>query len=105
MTTFDSREKAFEDKFAHDAHLKFLMEARRNKLLGGWAAEKLGLRGVAIENYIKSLHKADHGAPDHADVTAKIEADFKAKRLVVGDDEIHSAIVRFGALAAEHFGP
>ena len=59
MTTFDKREEGFEKKFAHDEELRFKAMARRNKLLGLWAAEKLGLTGTAAEDYAKSVVKAD----------------------------------------------
>jgi len=55
MTTFDEREKAFEKKFAHDQELKFKAEARRTKLLAEWAAEKLGLSGAEVEDYIRDV--------------------------------------------------
>ena len=59
MTTFDEREKSFEKKFAMDEELKFKAEQRRNKLLGEWAAAKLGLTGPAVEDYVKAVRKAD----------------------------------------------
>ena len=59
MTTFDKREEGFEKQFAHDEELKFKATARRNKLLGLWAAEKLGLSGAEAEDYAKSVVMAD----------------------------------------------
>ena len=59
MTTFDNREKAFENKFARDADLKFRAESRRNKVLAEWAAEKLGITGDAVADYVKAVRKAD----------------------------------------------
>ena len=59
MTTFDKREEGFEKKFAHDEELKFKAAARRNKLLGQWAAEKLGLTGAAVDAYAKEVIVAD----------------------------------------------
>ncbi|HSM19852.1 MAG TPA: DUF1476 domain-containing protein, partial [Hyphomicrobiales bacterium] len=59
MTTFDKRQEGFEAKFAHDEELKFKANARRNKLLGLWAAEKLGLSGPAADDYAFSVVKAD----------------------------------------------
>ena len=55
MTTFDKREEGFEQQFAHDEELRFKATARRNKLLGLWAAEKLGLTGAEAEDYAKSI--------------------------------------------------
>ena len=63
MTTFDKREEGFEKKFAHDEELKFKAEARRNKLLGLWAAEKLGMTGPAADAYAKEVVMADFEAP------------------------------------------
>ncbi|NBQ49447.1 MAG: DUF1476 domain-containing protein [Marivivens sp.] len=59
MSTFDDREKAFEDKFAHDAEMQFKAEARRNKLLGLWAAELLGKSGEDANAYAAEVVKAD----------------------------------------------
>ena len=59
MTTFDERERSFEKKYAIDQNLKFRIEARRNKLVGQWAAGKLGLSGAAADDYIKEIVRAD----------------------------------------------
>jgi hypothetical protein len=59
MTTFDERQKSFEKKFAMDEELKFRSEQRRNRLLGEWAAGKLGLSGSAVDDYVKALRRAD----------------------------------------------
>ena len=59
MTTFDDREKSYEKKFAHDQELKFKAEARRNNLLGAWAAEKMGLSGDSVAEYKKEVPRAD----------------------------------------------
>lgn len=75
MTAFDKREEAFEKKFAHDEELKFRSKARRDHLLGLWAAGKLGLAGQAAENYSKELVLADVEARDIVD---KIRKDFAA---------------------------
>ena len=61
MTTFDKREEGFEKKFAHDEELRFKATARRNKLLGLWAAEKLGLTGADADAYAKEATAADSG--------------------------------------------
>ena len=63
MTTFDKREEGFEKQFAHDEELKFKASARRNKLLGLWAAEKLGLSGAQAEAYAKEVVMADFEEP------------------------------------------
>ena len=79
MSTFDDRENAFEAKFAHDADMQFKAEARRNKLLGLWAAELLGKTGNAAENYAKEVIKADFEEPGDEDVYRKVAADLEHK--------------------------
>ena len=79
MTTFDDREKSYEKRFALDEELKFRSEQRRNKLIGEWAAEKLGLSGQAVEDYIKTVRKADLASKGDEDVFVKIRQDFDAK--------------------------
>ena len=68
MSTFDSREQAFEAKFAHDEEMQFKAQARCNKLLGLWAAEMLGKSGDAAEAYAKTVVTADFQEPGHEDV-------------------------------------
>jgi hypothetical protein len=75
MTTFDDRENAFESKFAHDAEMQFKAEARRNKLLGLWAAELLGKTGEAAQDYAREVVKADFEEAGHEDVVRKLLAD------------------------------
>lgn len=75
MTTFDDRESAFENKFAHDAEMLFRAEARRNKLLGLWAAELLGKSGAAADAYAKEVVKADFEEAGHEDVVRKVAND------------------------------
>ena len=79
MTTFDKREEGFEKQFAHDEELRFKATARRNKLLGQWAAEKLGLSGAEAESYAKSVVMADFEEAGDHDVMRKIRTDFDAK--------------------------
>ncbi len=88
MTTFDKREEGFEKKFAHDEELKFKAEARRNKLLGLWAAGKLGLAGAEADAYAKEVVVADFDSPGDADVVAKLRKDFDAKSLGISEAEI-----------------
>lgn len=75
MTTFDDRERAFENKFAHDEEMKFRAVARRNKLLGLWAAELLGKTGEAANNYAIEVVKADFEEAGHEDVVRKVAGD------------------------------
>jgi len=98
MTTFDKREEAFEQQFAHDEELKFKATARRNKLLGLWAAEKLGLTGAEAETYAKSVVMADLDAADH-DVVHKIRKDFDAKGVAQSDHQISRTMDEFMAMA------
>ena len=79
MTSFNDREASFENKFKHDKELEFKATARRNKLLGLWAANLLGIHGVDAEAYAKSVIKADLEQPGDADVVAKLLGDFKQR--------------------------
>jgi hypothetical protein len=88
MTTFDKREEGFEQQFAHDEELRFKATARRNKLLGLWAAEKLGLGAAEAESYAKSVMMSAIEGTDAQDVTGKIRKDFEAKGVVQSDHQI-----------------
>jgi hypothetical protein len=88
MTTFDKREEGFEKKFAHDADLKFKANARRNKLLGLWAAEKLGLPDAEAAAYAKEVVIADLEEAGDDDVFRKIRKDFDAKGVKESDHQI-----------------
>jgi hypothetical protein len=101
MTTFDKREEGFEKKFAHDEELRFKANARRNKLLGRWAAEKLGLSGVAADTYAKDVVMADFEESGDDDVFRKIRADFDAKGVVQSDEQIRSAMTELMGKAIE----
>jgi len=87
MTTFDKREEAFEQQFAHDEELKFKATARRNKMLGLWAAEKLGLKGAEADSYALSVVMADLETGEH-DVMRKIRKDFDARGIDQSDHQI-----------------
>jgi len=75
MTTFDDRENAFENKFAHDQEMQFKAEARRNKLMGLWVAEILGKTGTDADEYAKSVVLADFEEAGHEDVMRKVMGD------------------------------
>ncbi len=77
MTTFDDRKNAYESKFAHDEALRFRSVARRNKLLGAWAAEKLGKSGPDADAYAREVVRADFAEAGDEDVARKILADFE----------------------------
>jgi hypothetical protein len=93
MTTFDKREEGFEKKFAHDEELRFKATARRNKLLGLWAAEKLGLTGPAADSYAKEVVIADMEEAGDDDVVRKLRKDFDAKGVAQSDQQIRAAMV------------
>lgn len=79
MTTFDDRETAFETKFAHDAELRFKVEARAVKLAAAWAAELLGKTGAEAEAYRAELIAADFEEAGSEDVIRKLKADLEGK--------------------------
>jgi len=79
MSNFDDRKNAFETKFAHDADMQFRAEARRNKLLGLWAAELLGKSGSDAEDYAKEVVKSDFEEAGDEDVFRKVSGDLGAK--------------------------
>lgn len=82
------RENAFENKFAHDAELRFKAEARRNKMLGAWAAELLGKTGENADAYIKEVILADFEEAGDEDVFRKLRADFDAAGVEQSDHQI-----------------
>jgi len=95
MTTFDDRERSFEKKFAMDQELKFKAEARRNRLLGQWAAGKLGLSGSEVDDYVKAVRKADLVEKGDRDVRRKIRQDFDSKGIAIPDTEISRVMAEF----------
>jgi len=99
MTTFDDREKGFERKFAHDEELKFRATARRNKLLGLWAAERLGLTGDDAQAYAREIVKADLAEPGEEDVFRKVRSDFDAKSVGQSDHQIRRMMAELMAAA------
>ena len=99
MSTFDKREQGFESKFALDEANLFKATARRNKLLGAWAAEKLGLSGDAATAYAKDVVLADFEEAGDEDVVRKLVADFAAGKVTVTDQEIRTAMAQLMATA------
>jgi len=87
-TTFDKREEGFEKQFAHDEELKFKAIARRNKMLGLWVAERLGLSGTEAENYARSIVLAEFEQGGDSAVIAKIRKDLEAKGIVQSEHQI-----------------
>ena len=88
MSTMKDRENAFENKFAHDAEMQFKAEARRNKLLGLWAADLMGLSGDAANAYAMEVVKADFEEAGDEDVFRKVRGDFDAKNIDQSDHQI-----------------
>ena len=78
MTTFNDREKAFEDKYKHDQELQFKVEVRRNKLLGLWLGELLGKSDAEADAYAKEVVASDFEEPGDADLVRKVMADLEA---------------------------
>ena len=101
MTTFDDREKAFESKYALDQEQEFKATARRNKLLGLWAAEKMGLSSESAGQYAAAVVRADFEQPGDEDVFRKVAGDFKGAGLTVSDSELRSKMDELGSVARE----
>jgi hypothetical protein len=101
MTTFDKREEGFERQFAHDEELKFKATSRRNKLLGLWAADKLGRKGPDAETYAKEVVMADFEEAGDDDVFRKVRADFDTSGVAATDQEIRTAMVDLMRSAVE----
>ena len=101
MTTFDEREKVFEDKYKHDQDLQFRVEVRRNKLLGLWVAELLGIEGADAEAYAKEVVRADFEEPGVADVIRKIQGDAAPKNLDLSEHRIRKKMDELTVIAKE----
>ncbi len=101
MTTFDKREDAFEKKFAHDEELRFKAAARRNKLLGLWAADKLGMAGEKADDYAKEVIRSDLEEPGDEDVFRKIRGDFDEAGVDQSDHQIRRTMDELMAEAVE----
>jgi hypothetical protein len=92
MTTFDKREQGFEKKFALDEEQRFKANARRNRLLGAWAAQQLGLAGPDADAYAKEVVMADFEEAGDDDVFRKVRKDFDAKGVKQSDQDIRSTM-------------
>jgi hypothetical protein len=101
MTTFDNRKDAAEKKYAHDAELEFKANARRNKLLGLWVAEKIGKTGAEAEAYARSVVMADFEEAGDDDVFRKIRADLDAASIDESDNVIRRTMDELFARAVE----
>jgi hypothetical protein len=92
MTTFDKRKDAFESKFARDEELRFKATSRRNRMLGTWAAEKLGRTGEDADAYVREVIRSDMQEAGDDDVLRKLRADFEAAGVAQSDAEIRRAM-------------
>jgi hypothetical protein len=99
MTTFDKREEGFEKQFAVDEELRFKANARRNKMLGLWAAQKLGLSGAEADEYAKAIVLADFEEPGEDDVFRRIRKDFDEKGITDSDHQIRRTMSELMAKA------
>jgi hypothetical protein len=100
MSEINKREEGFEKKFALDEEQKFKAEARRNRLLGLWAAEKLGISGEAATTYAKEVVAADFEEAGDADVLRKLMGDFAAKNVAITEQAIRAKMSELLAVAA-----
>jgi hypothetical protein len=96
MTTFDDRENAFENKYAHDEEMQFKAIARRNKMVGLWAAELMGKSGDVAEEYAKTVVLADFEEAGHEDVVRKLSGDLKG---AASDDAIRDKMAELLPMA------
>ncbi len=101
MTTFNNREKAFEDKYKHDQDLQFKVEVRRNKLLGLWVADMLGMSGADADAYAKEVVSADFEEPGDADVVRKVLGDTEPKNLDLNEHRLRKKMDELLAVAKE----
>ena len=98
---FEEREKGYEAKYKLDEERRFKAEARRNRLVGEWAAGKLGLSGAQASHYVKEVVRTDVESPGAEDVVRKIAADFKKNNVKIGTDDIRVEMKRLFTVAVE----
>ena len=96
---FKDREKGFESKYQHDQEMLFKITARRNKLLGLWTAERLGLAGADADAYAKEVVISDFDEPGDADVVRKVLGDLSEKGIELGEPQLRKEMVRLGDVA------
>lgn len=99
MTTFDDRERAFENMFAHDQEMQFRIQARRNRLLGEWAAGLMGL--ATVEEYARAVVKSDFEQPGDEDVLRKVFEDLKGSGVAASEGEVRMKMDELLAVARE----
>ena len=103
MTTFDDREKAFENMFAHDQEMQFRIQARRNRLLGEWAAVKMGLTPEETDAYAKSVVQADFEEAGDEDVIRKLVGDMTQAGVDIDEAGVRVALEEQQVIARRHF--
>ena len=101
MSTFEDREQAFENKFKYDQDMVFKINSRRARLIGLWAAERLGITGEKAEAYAQEVVSADLDEPGHADIIRKLQADFKTKGVDISDHRISKELERQWEIARQ----
>jgi hypothetical protein len=101
MTTFDEREKGYEAYFAHDQERRFKAEARRDRAVGKWAGELMGLTGQALDDYAATVVKADLREPGDEDVFQKLVADLAGKGVDVLPAQVRAKMDECMAAAVE----
>jgi len=92
MTQFDQRERAFETKFAHDEEMKFRIAARRNRLLGQWAARQMGLSEAEAESYAKDVVHSDFEEGGDHDVVRKVLGDLTGAGIEIDEEKVREAL-------------
>ena len=103
MKNLSDRQKAFEQKYANDEEIRFKVTAKRNKLVGEWAAGLLGLAGDEKDNYAISVIESDLKEPGDNDVIEKVKADFDKESIEITESEIKAKLDSFFAQAKEDF--
>lgn len=101
MTTFDERERAFENKFQHDQDLLFRIRARRDKLAGLWAADLIGLKGAEADAYARQILDADFGTAGPHDIRNRLIADLQARNVDISDHRVDKELDHILAVARE----
>ncbi|MCC7167930.1 MAG: DUF1476 domain-containing protein [Rhodospirillales bacterium] len=101
MTTFEEREKAFEAKYKLDQETQFKINVRRDKLLGLWVAEQLGLSGSEAQAYARTVVEADFAVPGDSDVIAKVLKDLKARGILLAEEKLVKELDRLAILARQ----
>ncbi len=103
MTTFNDKEKAAENKYAHDQETEFKIRVRRNKLFALWAAEKMGLTAASAEEYAESAALADLSKAGEEKLVTRVKTDLAAKGVVVAEEDIREELKLLLASARQQF--